>query len=237
MPVDADIVADARKLKPRAVQEVLKSEVTPVYRIAYALAGRWDVGRGVARFVLNRSVRMMPKWKPDDDPANWYHRFTVMTSRRSAHHRPDIRKDVLVEQASPAAANQAEYVAFVAALRQLEAQQREAFLLWHGEKLNPRYCALAMDCSTEAAQNHLKVAEDALRLVAGARYEPLVKTLEDAYAHLTPDSGQLVPTVNNVVFRQVRLRRWLRRIILLLELIAIAALAWGGWKVYQIVRS
>jgi DNA-directed RNA polymerase specialized sigma24 family protein len=235
MQIDADVVADARKLNPTAVREVLKSEVTQVYRIAYALAGRWDVGRGVARFVLNRSVRMMPKWKPDDDPANWYHRFTVMTSRRSAHHRPDTQTDVLVQQAAPPTS--AEYVAFVAALRLLEPQQREAFLLWHGEKLNPRYCALAMDCSTEAAQNHLRAAEDALRLVAGARYDQLVKQLEDAYAHLTPEADQLVPTVNNVVFRQVRMRRWLRRILLLVELIAIAALAWGGWKVYQVVRS
>jgi DNA-directed RNA polymerase specialized sigma24 family protein len=235
MPVDADLVADARKLKPGAVREILKREVTPVYRIAYALAGRWDVGRGIARFVLNRSVRMMPKWEVDDDPANWYHRFTVMTSRRGAHHRPEASTDVLVQQAAPPAS--AEYVAFVSALRHLEPQQREAFLLWHGEKLNPRYCALAMDCSTEAAQNHLKAAEDAMRLVAGGRYEQLVKQLEDAYAHLTPEADQLVPTVNTVVFRQVRLRRLLKRVFLVLELIALAALAWGGWKIYQVVRS
>ncbi|HYO08174.1 MAG TPA: hypothetical protein VER17_04320 [Tepidisphaeraceae bacterium] len=233
--LDADVIHDARRLKPAAVQRVLQSQVAPVYRIAYALAGRWDVGRGIARFVLNRSVRMMPKWKPDDDPANWYHRFTIMTSRRSAHHRPaDPRQDVLVLQAAPPAPP--EYVAFVSAVRKLDAQQREAFLLWHGEKLNPRYCALAMDCSTEAAQNHLKAAEDALRLVAGADYDPLVKKLQDAYAHLTPDEAQLIPTVNKVVFRQVRLRRWARWVALLAKIILVAALAWGAWKLYEIVQ-
>jgi len=59
----------------------------------------------------------------------------------------------------------------------------------------------------------------------------------DAYVHLSPDPDQLLPTVNKVVFRQVRLRKWLRRVILLLEIIAIAALLFGGWKLYQMVRS
>src|SRR3954463_8333001 len=106
MPVDADVLTAARELRPRAVTEVLRDNAQHVYRIAYALAGRWDVGRGIARFVLNRSVKMMPRWKPEDDPANWYHRFTIMTSRRSLHHRPaSAIKDVLVEQAlSPDAA-------------------------------------------------------------------------------------------------------------------------------------
>ena len=55
MTLDADVIARAKKLRPWAVTEVLKSQVAGVYRLAYALAGRWDVGRGIARFVLNRS--------------------------------------------------------------------------------------------------------------------------------------------------------------------------------------
>ena len=111
MPLEADVIDAARKLRPSAVEEILRSEVACVYRLAYALSGRWDVGRGIARFVLNRSVRMMPKWTRDADPDNWYHRFTVMTSRRSAHHEPQPCKDVLIEQA--AAPVEPEYVAFV----------------------------------------------------------------------------------------------------------------------------
>src|SRR5258707_2034113 len=132
--IDADIVHAAQKLRPAAVAAILQENAAGVYRIAYALAGRWDVGRGIARFVLNRSVRMMPKWKPEDDPANWYHRFIIMTSRRGARHQiAGAAKDVLVEQAlSP----DTQYIAFVAALRQLETQQREAFLLHHCEHLN-----------------------------------------------------------------------------------------------------
>src|SRR5438093_1633321 len=112
MSVDADLVESARKLKTHAVSRLLQSEATSVYRIAYALSGRWDVGRGIARFVLNRSVRMMPKWKPEDDPGNWYHRFTILVSRRAARHQPRPGSDVLVEQAlQPDAA----YIAFLAA--------------------------------------------------------------------------------------------------------------------------
>jgi DNA-directed RNA polymerase specialized sigma24 family protein len=229
-----DIVERVRKLNPAAVQELLQAQAPQVYRIAYALAGRWDVGRGIARFVLNRSVKMMPKWKPDDDPANWFYRFTVMIARRSAKHQPKPQKDVLVEQAmSP----DARYVAFVAALRQLETQQREAFLFRHGERLNARYSALAMDCSTQAAETHLIGAERALKLVAGADYDALVQKLADAYTHLTPDEAQLVPAVNTVVFRRVRLRRWFRLVMLLIQLAVLGAIAWGSWKLWQVIQT
>jgi len=231
----AETIAAARKLKPRAVADLLTTQYASVYRIAYALAGRWDVGRGIARFVLARSVRFMPKWDPEDDPANWYHRFTIMTSRRSlAKHKADPQRDVLVEQALEP---DAEYVAFVAALRHLEPQQREAFLLHHGERLNDRYAAVAMDCSTEAAHNHLVVAERQLRLVAGPNLAALTKKLADAYMHLTPADDSVVPAVNRVVFRQVTVRRVWRFVMLLVKLALFAALLWGGWKVYQVMTS
>lgn len=234
MALTSEIIEGAIRQRPGDVRALLREEFPVVYRLAYALAGRWDVGRGVARFVLARSVRMMPKWSPDDDPSSWFHRFTIMMSRRSAHHTADAKNDVLVEQALQP---DTQYIAFVAALRQLDPQQREAFLLHHCERLNDRYSALAMDCSTEAAANHLKAAEQSLRLVAGQAFEPLVSKLCDAYTHLTPEGTDVIPQVNKVVFRQVSLRRWLGRLVLLIELVILAALLYGGWKVYQVVRS
>lgn len=232
--VSPETIAGARKLQPRAVADLLTTQYPGVYRLAYALAGRWDVGRGIARFVLARSVRFMPKWDPDDDPANWFHRFTIMTSRRSAKHKTEPAKDVLVEQALHA---DAEYVAFVAALRQLEPQQREAFLLHHGERLNDRYAALAMDCSTEAAHNHLLGADRNLRLVAGPNMPALTQKLADAYMHLTPADDSVVPAVNRVVFRQVRMRRFFRLVALLVKLTILAALLYGGWRLYHLLRT
>lgn len=230
---DPELMERVRKLKPAAVQELLQAQAPQVYRMAYALSGRWDVGKSMARFVLNRSVRMMPKWKPEDDPANWFHRFTILTSRRSAKHRPAMGKDVLIEQAlSPDAA----YVAFIAALRQLDTQQREAFLLRHGEKLNARYSALAMDCSTQAAETHLSAAENALKLVAGEQFPVLTAKLEDAYKHLTPESEQLVPAVKTVMFRRVHLWRWWRIVWFFVQMAILAGLAYAGWRIYRIVE-
>ena len=229
--VSPETLAGARKLQPRAVTELLTTQYASVYRLAYALAGRWDVGRGVARFVLARSVRFMPKWGPDADPANWFHRFTIITSRRSlAKHKSDPKTDVLVQQALDP---DAEYAAFVLALRHLEPQQREAFLLHHGERLNDRYAALAMDCSTEAAHNHLHVAEKQLRLVAGPAMPQLTQKMADAYQHLTPADDSVVPAVNRVVFRQVQIRRYFRMVVALIKLTIAAALIYGGWWVYQ----
>jgi DNA-directed RNA polymerase specialized sigma24 family protein len=234
MPVTPDIVQGARKLREDAVKQLLQDLAPGVYRIAYALSGRWDVGRGIARFVLNRSVKMMPKWGPETEPVNWYNRFTIQVSRRAARHRPAAGKDVLIEQAMQP---DTEYIAFIAALRQLDTQQREAFLLRHGERLQTRSTALAMDCSTEAADNHLKAAEQSLRLVAGSNFDALAQKLGDAFAHLTPDSNDLVPTVQKVIFRRVWVRRWIRRFIVLVEILIIAGLIWGGWTLYKIVRT
>lgn len=231
MAVDSQTLASAIRLRPRAVARVLEDQCPGVYRLAYALAGRWDVGRGIARFVLTRGVQMMPKWDVRDDPANWFHRFTIMTSRRASKHPPaNARKDVLVEQALEP---DAQFIAFVSALRHLDPQPREAFLLNHCEHLNSRYAALAMDCSTAAAENHLRVADQSLRLVAGEHFSELTQKLADAYQHLTPEPGDLLPAVNRVVFRQVRIRRWLRWIVLLAIVVMIAVVAWGAWSVYE----
>jgi DNA-directed RNA polymerase specialized sigma24 family protein len=234
MAVEPEILASAIKLRPRAVGRVLEDQCPCVYRLAYALAGRWDVGRGVARFVLTRAVQMMPKWETRDDPANWFHRYTIMTSRRSSKHAPEhAKKDVLVEQAIQP---DGQYIAFVSALRHLDAQPREAFLLNHCEHLNSRYAALAMDCSTQAAENHLRVADQALRLVAAEHFDALVRKLADAYQHLTPAPDDLLPAVNRVIFRQVRVRRWMRVLRWIAILAFVLAALWGVYKLYEMVR-
>ena len=197
MAVDEELIERAKKLRVGAVNSVLQSEIGGVYRLSYALAGSWGTGRAMARFVLNRSVKMMPKWDPGDDPADWYHRFTILTARRLAKPPPATKSDVLVEQSlSP----DRQYIAFIAALRHLEYQQREAFLLRHGEKLNGRYSALAMDCSTSAAENHLRAAEQTLKLVAGEDFDCAAAKVDRC---VLPPHARARPSATNGQSRRV----------------------------------
>ena len=78
--------------------------------------------------------------------------------------RADGNQDPLVARASFA---DPAYTAFVRAVRGLPEQQAEAYLLYHGERLNERLLGVAMDCSAAAAANHLQAATDALTAMSG----------------------------------------------------------------------
>src|SRR5436190_20123545 len=165
MSDDDEILKRARKYDRSAVEALLATYYPIVYRIAYSLTGREDVGRGVVRFVFNQSLKVLPKWDRDGAPQRWFTHHTVLTTRRADRYEPEPAKDVLVK---PFGKPPADYVAFIRALRALPQQQREAFLLTQGEGFDLRALAVAMDCSTEAAGNHLKAATDMLRTISGA---------------------------------------------------------------------
>ena len=80
---------------------------------------------------------------------------------------------------------------FIRALRALPMQQREAFILMHGEKLDVRAIAVAMDCSVLAAGNHLNEATDRLRHLAGSKLESHASRLASILVHedVRPRSG------------------------------------------------
>jgi hypothetical protein len=118
-----------------------------------------------------------------------------------------------------------EYAAFLKALRALPTQQQEALILNHGEHLNPRYLGVAMDCSSEAAANHLRVATLQLEQMAGASAPKLMAELERIYRGLSPPADRVRPEIRRRIRRFLlprRLRRWLVPIIL-------AAIAWALW--------
>ena len=94
-----------------------------------------------------------------------------------------------------------------------------------------------MDCSTTAAETHLSAGEGALRLVAGGDFDLLVRKMADAYQHLTPEEGQLLPTVNQVVLRRVLVRRWAKWVWVLVQLGILVAICWGGWKLWGMIRT
>jgi DNA-directed RNA polymerase specialized sigma24 family protein len=220
--VDPDVLARARNEDREAVIEVLAAQYPSTYRIAHAISGRADVGDGVVAYVTKQSFRVVEKWEDEEAPQRWFRHHALLTLRRASKWEPEAASDTLVPDDARGDAN---YVAFVRAIRALPQQQVEAFLLTHGERLDLRNLAVAMDCSTTAASVHLGEAEERVRALAGAEFGALVMTLRAAYERLTPSRDL-------VLSRVVRLRRrlWprvLKRIAKLVVLLTVlAVLAW-----------
>src|SRR5438067_940463 len=141
---DADlesILRRARKYHRPSVELLLSVHYPLVFRIAHALAGRRDVAGGVMKFVLNRSLNVLARWVHPADVSRWFAHHIVLTVRRAEKYPPDAHNDVLVINQSAAQKPDPAYVAFVRALRALPYQQREAFLLYHGEAFDIRAMA------------------------------------------------------------------------------------------------
>lgn len=227
MPVSAATLASARKLSSSAVEEVLREHYPSVHRLAHGLAGRADVGAGIVRHVMQRSIAILPTWTEEFQPETWFHHFTVITARRSIQHRADPRTDLLLGDSG--IAPDPAYIAFLTTLRAIPHQQREAFILHTCERLGPRTSALAMDCSTEAAGNHLRAALEALRFVCGERYETFSTRVANGYRRLTPPPNVIMPRVKSIVRRRVWPRRIVRWVTWVVLLGTIAGAAWIGY--------
>ena len=226
MPIPPEVMPRARKLKSDAVGVVLASVYSRVYRIAYGLAGRPDVGRGIVRYVMSRSVHVMSKWEDEQQAEHWFNHFAVLTSRRAAKHPPEAKQDLLLlNDPQPDMA----YAAFIAAVRSLPHQQMEAFILHHGEKLNMRYLSVAMDLSVDAAHNHLRVATGMLRQASAQYFDHFTDRMASAYARLTPNENLVVPRVKATIRRTIwprRVFRIIRNLAILAIAVAIGLLAW-----------
>ena len=190
-----------------------------------------NVAADVADFVLTRGMRVMPTWRRGSMPENWFYHHTLLAARDRAASRPapDPRADLLVPNLPPPGPG---YVAFVRALRSLPAQQSEAFILHHGERLNPRLLGVAMDCSSAAAENHLSAANAALSAVVGPSLAPYAGTMSRAYVALGPAEAEVAPAVRRYAREYVgplRLRRMVRRLILLGVVVALASAGWH-WR-------
>lgn len=233
MPIMPETFAAAKKLSTPAVAEVLADRYPAVHRLAYGLSGREDVGRGIERFVLGRGVRLLPQWDDEDQAEHWFYHYTIMTARRAVKHRPDPRHDLLLAERG---AEDPGYVAFLTALRHLPRQQQEAFILQHGEHLGGRTSALAMDCSIEAAGNHLRAATEALRLVGGEHFDTFVLRLSNAYRRLAPSAELILPSMKSLARRRVWPRRLIRWTVRLIVLALTAILAWVAWRAYHEVE-
>ncbi len=233
MPVDEELLIRARRYDRPAIEAIFAENYPAVCRIAMGLAGRGDVGMGITRFVVKRALRVVPAWKDEDAPQRWFLHHTILTARRAAKHQPDKTNDTLIADHRSAST---EYVAFIRALRSLPIQQREAFILHHGERLNERWSAVAMDCSVIAVANHLNAANADLRPIAGTSFATFVDELSRVYHKLSPDEQMMIPKLRGVIARHVWPRRILRMLGFLILLGFIGAVGYAAWKIWPMLE-
>src|SRR5687767_1722803 len=170
MPITEEMLSRAKQHRRAESEQLLAQTYAPIYRIAHALIGRADLAGGVVARVMRRALARVESWRDDADAQRWFLHHTIIEVRRSAPaDPPDAQADLLVARAEAGAG--VAHAAFVRAVRALPPQQREAVVLHHAAHLNERYVAVAMDCSTGAAQAHLAAGTDTLRAVAGTDLE------------------------------------------------------------------
>lgn len=225
----SNVLASARDYEGSAVVALLESYAPLVHRLAHALCGDARTGNVIAQTVMRRALRVLPRWRDEAEADRWFYHYTVLETRGAPQPPPGAIDPLLAASAR----NDAPFVALLRAVRALPPQQREAILLHHGEHLNPRYLAVAMDCSAEAAANHLRIATLGLRQLVGTdAAAPLLNELGAAYQRLSPDLSGVGPAIRREVRRFLVPRR-VRRIVILLLLLVIAWAIFRGWHVIR----
>lgn len=190
---------------PIHLESILHRCYPRVYRIALALCGDHDAAQAVVEQVVIRSGRISNRWETVSDADRWFLHYTVLQARESLQVSPE--RDVLLHSATSA-----ETAALVSAVRQLPIQQREAFLLHHGEELDLRQLSTAMDCSSAAAANHLVSAIATLRkLTANHELDDFVMQLPGMMRKLVPADDVLEFQIRQLLARR-RKWSWLRRL-------------------------
>jgi len=171
------------------------------YRIAAALSGDLDRAAQISQRILRQSLRVHQTWQSQTDPLRWFVHHTVLAAREFDKREFHAQTDPLLALSSdPALAT------LFRTLRFLPMQQREAFLLHHGEGLEIRQVATAMDCSTAAAANHLVAATRALEPIASNRLSEFTAALPTLLVRLVPPGD----TMDEQIRREVRRHRWTR---------------------------
>lgn len=230
MAVDEKTLAQARKLRSSAMRQVLIEAYPQVWRLAMALSGRENVARWTAHFVCRQAIGVMPQLADVPEMQRWILHHTVLTTRRAKKYPPDANEDALLPadgSASPA------YKAFVRAMRNLPDQQREAMILHHGMDLPLRPLAIAMDCSTQAAANHLEAARKSLATLAGNQSAPLLAELSHVCKTLEADPYAVAPMIGRMVHRRLMPRKILRIAFIILCLVLLIGLIWVGTVVWD----
>ena len=196
-------------MRERLVDQ-LQRQYPRIYRVAAALTGSVEHAESVANAVVARAVKQRAKTITAIDADRWFLHHTVLTARElvrlngwSTHERLPLPAE----------------------LATLPVQQREAFLLHHGERLDLRQLATAMDCSTTAASNHLVAAASRLRSSIDD-LEAVTATLAARLAAVVPPPADVVAKVDLQVRRSTRSRRLRRWVGMIVTAVAVGATAY-----------
>jgi DNA-directed RNA polymerase specialized sigma24 family protein len=228
--VPPEVLRSARRLRAQGVESLLGACYPQVYRMAHGLCGRVDTGHKATRTIVHQAMRVLPTWSRDNSVERWFPHHTVLVCRRYARRQPKPERDVLV---SLAETDDPTYIAFVAALRSLPVQQKEAFLLHHGEDLDPRELAIAMDCSVQAARYHLDGAVRSLIEAKCGDMGELTRMMVRAYKRLTPHESVLLPAIQRHMRRDYWPQRIVRMVRRYLNVIVWLVSAYGIWRLWD----
>lgn len=221
LPVPPTTLAAGQEFQPDQPTTVLTTYYPLVHRLAHGLCAG-DAADSATKLALGQSLAVVRRWKSPLEAENWFLRHSILAARQFGKSR-----FVWIGRISVPPQSQAFFKSFEG----LSFQQREAFLLTYGERLDIRRTAIAMDCSTTAVANHLKAATDALSALAGSDYERLKGELLAAYAS-PPPRGDLTISAAVRRDRHRRLGRAVWRLILAALFIGVA---WCVWRVTRML--
>ena len=233
MPLTPELLARAKDGRRQAVVAVVAEYYPCVHRVASALSGREETGRAIVGRIVRQSLKAMPRWAHTGDPQRWFIHHTVLASRQKSRNELDLAADPLIRGV---ATSSAYYPAFIRAVRALPMQQREAFILHHGERLDVRGLAIAMDCSQEAAANHLREATAALTAYGGDFFPTFTAHLTQTYERLSPADELIVPAVRASLRSRLWPRLWLKWTVTTFKLLVIGAVIFLGWKIVPMLK-
>jgi DNA-directed RNA polymerase specialized sigma24 family protein len=233
MPLTPELLARAKSGQRQAITTVVAEYYPHVNRIAHALSGQEACGKVIVTHVIRRSIKAMEKWNHPGDPHRWFIHHTVLASRQKMPNHLDLAADPLIRGV---ATNSAYYPAFVRALRALPMQQREAYILNHGERLDIRGLSIAMDCSQEAASNHLREATGALSAYGGDFFPTFTAHLAQTYERLAPPEEMVLPAVQATLRRRLSPRTLLGWTVTTLKLLVIGGVIFLSWKILPMLK-
>ncbi|CAN5449733.1 hypothetical protein BH10PLA1_BH10PLA1_03130 [soil metagenome] len=224
--IDQYLVTDAAAGKSRALRAIIGACYPAACRISIALVGDTTRGLAIVKQLVSQSMKAAEQWEDPSSPMRWFVHHAVLNARQAGA----VEGDILLAYAT---AKQLPYVAFMRGLRKLPRQQIEAIILHYGEAMDDRQLAVAMDCSTVAASQHLQAAELSLKQISGDEFAERCRDLKVMYDGLSPDPGAVFLYVADRVNAYVRPRvaaKWIRRAMIA---IVVAVATYCAWMAFE----